>query len=362
MKRDVINRFLDAYRKDGIVDNCVKVIELKLMPPELSEDLQKLHFNKTFVDKIIQEAASFDSADVSNTNSNLIKEIENQLAERSTKQEKERYLNTLIASFHKLSELYYPSFVKQRIDKEIAKEYRSALNERFETQSNWFWEKFHNPTDEIETVLAKFLRLSHIFANQIDALCLKYDIDFLKIQRDCGVCLKTDRCVDEIAPFIGSYELACHYINALERTDTDTKTNDCTARNPKPQNGNNECLRYATFADHLTCKEELRPKLIELLKKTFKGKGKMMATMVCCLEQRGLIVFEDKAKLHGKIKSEFGDIGEKRGFTKFLVRETAQTNTSRGMYTTSLNQSYIDSHLKVLDAIMKDIEESNSAE
>jgi hypothetical protein len=120
-------------------------------------------------------------------------------------------------------------------------------------------------------------------------------------------------------------------------------------------NKNGESKEYATFSECLTCREELKPKLIERLKSVFRGKGKVFATLVCSLEQLGLIVCEkNKVKLHRLISSEFGCVGDKRGFTKYLEKNS--TTPMKGYYTDKLKQEDINLSTNVVSGILKEIE------
>ena len=113
------------------------------------------------------------------------------------------------------------------------------------------------------------------------------------------------------------------------------------------------------FSELLTCDDEIKPALIEYLKRTFGrkgGKGKLFAIMICALEKAGMISYTDRdgIKLYNSIKENFGDIGGVRGFQSYIGREGLSKEANKVCYTNKLQHSEIDEYA---ENITKEVDE-----
>ena len=89
----------------------------------------------------------------------------------------------------------------------------------------------HPFTEEVEAFGILFDLLEE-FINRLDALLLEYGIDFMELQKNCGITLKEQRSIDDVAPYVGSPELAQRLINALTPgTAADTNSSQQPAHN-----------------------------------------------------------------------------------------------------------------------------------
>ena len=116
-----------------------------------------------------------------------------------------------------------------------------------------------------------------------------------------------------------------------------------------------------SFSDYLTCDDEIKPVLLEYLKQTFagkSGKGKHYAIMVCALEKMGLINYTDYAKLHRSIIGLFGNIGDVRGFQKYISKEGLSPDARKEYYTNLLTHSKIDEHTHKINEKMSELKSS----
>jgi hypothetical protein len=142
-------------------------------------------------------------------------------------QEKERYIHSLIVPFKALSDILYPAPI-ECIDEDLQK----FQTERLKMRSERFREIMNTPTNNVEKSLGYFDSMRYRFANRLDALLLQNGIDLMKLQRDCGVFLKSRRCITDVDEYIGSAELAKKYISELPN-DKDDNTGNTT--NPPQQ-------------------------------------------------------------------------------------------------------------------------------
>ena len=275
MKKDIQKAFLAAYQLNGVVNMCIDAIkhhnDLYDYPDGVSvqttEEAEK-YYKKVLPDEVESIVKVFDATVLDFPNSPLIEEISNNLNECETMQDKERYLYTLIVPFNELSKLFSAEQTyKNQLDGSLAgyenewNTYADALRnqncsdeqinqrlefinvkkerarQRFERQKmigRRFFEIIANPTNYVEDVLYWFWGLSRIFADQLDALCLQNGIDFEKLQKDCGVYLKSHRVITDVDWYIGSRELARKYIDELPK-ENDTQQNDSDTDKNAPQ-------------------------------------------------------------------------------------------------------------------------------
>ena len=70
-------------------------------------------------------------------------------------------------------------------------------------------------SDTIEYCCSEWVSIAIQFANRLDALLLTYGVDLLQLQEKSGIYLKSYRLISDVDYYVGSFELAQHYINAL---------------------------------------------------------------------------------------------------------------------------------------------------
>jgi len=165
MKTDIEKQFLKAYKFGGVVNDCIEVLRYRFnlgyMPNAYNNlsDLMKKHYDEILPNRIKEITEAFDESIITSYDSDLLNEISDNLLEYKTKQEKERYILTLIVPFNELSDLIYPKLaVKKRMLGMFDEQY-----ERVEMISERFKEIMRNPKDEIEKTLSRFNKLKFMF-------------------------------------------------------------------------------------------------------------------------------------------------------------------------------------------------------
>lgn len=221
MKTDIEKQFIKEYQSGGIVHYCIETIRysynLEYIPPKNDNhnEFKKKYYNEILPSRIKQKMGSFDESIITSYDSALLNEISDNLLEYKTKQEKERYILTLIVPFKELSDLLNPELaVKKRMLGMFDEQY-----ERVEMISERFKEILRNPKDEIEKTLSKFNKFKFMFANRLDALCLIHNIDFLDLQHKAGTYLILKRDIGALSFYIGSLELTNYYIDKLPKKE-----------------------------------------------------------------------------------------------------------------------------------------------
>jgi len=260
MKRDLQTQFFSAYRLGGIVGASISLIRDKydlwlIEKKENGNSPDRIKINEIIEKQAKKNVEAFDETILVNPNSSLLSEIEDNLLECKTNNDKERYLYSIIVEFKELSALLYPELYFKKYNEKMLKESQKnkliweqsqmieakeqleaiARNvqdeqnkmDRLSSISEKFWQIATQPKDDeifIENTFGRFFGLMMMFANHLDALCLKYGIDLLKLQNDCGVWLKSMRSITDVDYYIGSMELAKKYISELPKRESQNQS------------------------------------------------------------------------------------------------------------------------------------------
>lgn len=163
-----------------------------------------------------------------------------------------------------------------------------------------------------------------MFANRLDALLLTYGIDLLRLQRESGLYLKGQyRQITDIDCYIGSMELAQRYIDALPKEPqpeqgNNGQTTDAQSLNKEPQQRKPIATR-----DKEKPKETIKEKIIDdadgsklqkIHTKMVGKKGKDAALIILACIKKGWML----RPTYTQVNNEFGDIGSKSGYNKYL--------------------------------------------
>lgn len=262
-----MNKDLQNYFFNGLREMCDIAIDLMFDAHNLSlfeinktkeKDIRVIELEEKQRNWLKEKASSFDEYVLYNINSPLFIEIENNLLSKTDEEHKKIYLYSLIIEFKKLSSIIYPqrSEYYKRIEKSITdseqaiKSWEKDVNtEEAQRQIEAIREcikmdKYKlSKTLEIskmcegiinniedkpieDKVFDRFCGMMHNFANRLDALCLKYKIDLLDLQNECGVYLKLRRHPADIEFFVGSRTLTEKLIKNLE--ESKSKNNSAT--------------------------------------------------------------------------------------------------------------------------------------
>lgn len=254
--------FLSAFEFGRVVHNCIDYIEHKYdlgcLPNE--EPLQGEwadHYNITLPYVIRNETLLFDDCDIDCPDCPLIDEIRKDLSEINDTAKRQKYLYSLIVPFKEFSDIYHPTAVLERYDKDIEedeknkedwskipldkqlydvagkpagtpKEQIKACEEsidqikKYKDRTLYINKRFIEITrtkspqkDSVEYCMGLFAHVARMFANKLDALLLENGLDLMQLQKDCGVYLKNYRSVTDVDFYIGSEELARKYIEEL---------------------------------------------------------------------------------------------------------------------------------------------------
>lgn len=301
--------FLSAFELGGVVHNCIDYIEQKydlgcLPNKESLQGEWADHYNITLPYVIRNETMLFDDCGIDYPDCPLIDEIRKDLSEINDTNMRQRYLYSLITPFQRFSNIYHPTAVLERYDKDIKedekvkedwskipldkqlydvagkpagtpKEQIKACEESIDQikknkeRTLYINRRFIEITctkpprkDSVEYCLRCFCHVVSLYANKLDALLLENGIDLMQLQKDCGVYLKDYRCITDVDFYIGSEELAKKYINALPKIKHHTAAEEENERNKKPANTNNYDGKQENFiptTQQVTKDEDVTP-------------------------------------------------------------------------------------------------------
>ena len=215
------------------------------------------HYTETLPKQVQEQTEAFDFSTVeSGRISPIIAEIDSRLRGLAG-DERERYLFSLLTPFAELAKIYHPIAEINRLQTAIEglerdrtiwesqpqdkplfdvngkpadtpKEQAEACSKMIERYKNYIERQqyinrrfcevvFHSDKNTIEYYCGAWASAATQFANRLDALLLTYGVDLLQLQETSGIYLKYRRVITDVDFYIGSIELAQHYINALPR-------------------------------------------------------------------------------------------------------------------------------------------------
>lgn len=258
MKETAIERqFFKFYELGGLVDRCIDYVQRKYdwgfkydstQETKLSETAGKLYHVELPALIFPQYEANkfwFDDM-VARQTSPLIDEIESNLNECKTDVERDKYIFSLITPFARLGRIIHPTAeiesLKARISEnektveiwneanpdEQAKKQLEACRDEI-ARLNWQVERtkevsrqfgnllccnvFENGT--VENCLCAMYGTMITYSNRLFAMLIQQGINLKEYQKKAGVYLKENWSVTDIDSYVGSMELAKHYLYRL---------------------------------------------------------------------------------------------------------------------------------------------------
>lgn len=329
------------------------------------------YYRETLPKEILEATEAFDDSVIMYMDSPLMDEIEANLNDCQTDAQRERYLFSLLKPFGEspsgcgIARVYEPTAELNQLKEAIKdcerdkafwqtlpedeqlknvngepsgtpKEQIEACNsmcKRYQEQIDWVLYVNHQFIDltctdkdkegSVERCLSAFVGVKVMFANRLDALLLTYGIDLLRLQRESGLYLKDHRLITDVDSYIGSMELAQRYIDALPKEPQPEQANsgqttDAQSLNPEPQQRNPKPTRgrgrpKETFKDKMIDDAD-GYKLQKVHTKINGKKGKDATLIILACIKKGWLT----KPTYTQVKNEFGDIGSKTGYNRYL--------------------------------------------
>lgn len=368
-KSTIVTDFLNAYEMGGTAYNAIEAVrelhELHLSTKSfpLTGKL-KQYYSEVLPKQVQEQTEAFDFSTVgSGRISPIIAKIDRDLKGLAG-DERQDYLFDLLKPFGELARIYNPtavinslqSFIEglerdramwesqpQDQDKPLFGidgkpadspqkqaeacsgmiEYYNGYIERLSYINGRFCDILNNSeSGTIEYYCSVWVSAATQFANRLDALLLTYGIDFLELQEISGIYLKDHREITDVDYYFGSVELAQHYINALPpRRPSSTLADDPAA--DTLLRGNQHPASQEPTRGRGRPKETLKDKMIDDAKgeklqkihtKMIGKKGKDAALIILACIKKGWMT----KPTYTQVKNEFGDIGSKTGYNRYL--------------------------------------------
>lgn len=239
--------FLSAFKRGGLAAKCIGWIRYNYdLPCVQREDgkTQKEIFNEAFWEKyysklpqrIVQDFKAWYYDRVYNVDNALIEEIEANLEERIADSLKlERYLLSLLTPFADypkgcgLAKVLCPLAELQRWQAQVGR-YKDNTEciDRYQKQIEWecyVSKRFMQilaenlGEDNVEGCMGELWTAAHSFAVILDAVLLKFGIDFMQVQKDFGVYLIERRSAEHkqrLSQYLGTEEIMQRYLERLQ--------------------------------------------------------------------------------------------------------------------------------------------------
>lgn len=247
MDKTIENKFFKAFAPNGVVSKCIEYLRAVHNLPETKDAKQdeawQYYIEQTYPKEIIIDRKNFDSGVIGVRNnfnilidfgnpltreSSLIDEIEKNLNGCQTREEKERYLISLLTNFGEygcdIAGIFTPTeqndwtlYVRDQFRKMIGK------------GGNHVQEK------TVEESLSFFHHVMDVFAKRLDSMLLQYGFDLLYLQKRTGIYLIENREKDYLGVCVGSDKLVQEYIDALHTEPQQGGNSHCKKNNLEPE-------------------------------------------------------------------------------------------------------------------------------
>lgn len=278
MEKNIEQAFFNEFLDGGAAWRCLEYMKLKYGYSNLDEypeELKKVYI--TDAPSIIKELTdAYDSkpliVSIDGQPPLMWTEIEKNLEDCKDDGQKNRYLYSLLLPFKEWSEVFFPKHfvecfrqeieqcehdipyhekrvanLKDRWDKDEAlgdiEACRESINESderikwLEGRHDYYLNIFRNaPKGSVEWYCYMWYRALYIhYANPLDALLLKFNIDLLTLQDQFGIWLKYDRNIIRIYGYIGTLEWTQKLIDNLPTQQDAVPDNHRIANVPAAQ-------------------------------------------------------------------------------------------------------------------------------
>ena len=337
--------FLSAFRFGGLVNVCIDWIRYNYDLPcvqredgktekEICEGTkQEERYNK-LPQLIVQDFKAWKGDTVYFADSALIEEIEANLEERRADSMRlERYLLSLLTPFAEptkgcgLAKVLCPFAEVQRLQEQVER-YKDNTEriERYQKQIEW--ERYVSDRfmqilaenlgeDNAEGCMGELWIAAQRFAVILDAVLLKFGIDFMQVQKDCGVYLIERRSAEHkqrLSQYLGTEEIMQRYLERLQPQ--------------QPQKVENTIPKELRTAEAMKLLDEAKE--VGLLDDTYKWNREYPNTLAGCFVA-GLCRRLGICKGNGRIPwKHFAFLGVKengrRGYSEYLRSERAPSN------------------------------------
>lgn len=228
--KTIQNKFFNDF--NNIVEDCFTILDERLERKSLLVGERKQLFEETIPQSIDKQIDAFDDNVLKNNPSPLIEEIEANLKECQTQEDKKRYLTSIILKFKRISDMLY---FEKHINSELKSQESKLINQiefrKFQINNskeiikmNKARTKYYEDLvcgknirkDKIEKIFVHFVGLWFEFANNLDALLLSYKIDLFELQDECGVWITLRRNLGSLYDKIGM-ENTTRNLNEIEK-------------------------------------------------------------------------------------------------------------------------------------------------
>lgn len=261
--------------------------------------------------------------------------------------QRERYCFSLIIPYKCYSDKVYPKVLidesKESIGKVqgadgMVKILEQQITGALEQEKKWFDMAYSaealQSTDEIESTYRDLAWTIRGYAKMLDAAFAVHGIDLMAMQEKCGVFVmpywytKNDR-ITGLGEYVGSQKLAQEYLDRLpdepQKKLQSSDSNSCLAVTPtehrqamlrqetksKPTRGRGR--PKMTFKDKMN--DDVDGGKLQKMHAIMKGKkGKDASLIILAAIKKGWIT----RPTHKQVEDEFGDIGSKEGYNKYL--------------------------------------------
>lgn len=326
MTKMIENKFFEAFKYGGVVSKCIDWMRYTHNLPEVkqrgienrdeaSKEKEERYYKETLPNEIVKETEAF-KREVLPRMGEMLDEIEDNIRGSKTDTERDFYLYSLFKPFGEsgcnIAGIYNPTA-------ETAQMKQSRRHERAKSVARNFISLTikQEQAGTVEKCTGFYVGVMMDFADRLDALLrFVFEIDMMRLQRECGIYLKLHRITGSVATYRGSEELSRELIGALpaepqHHTEHTNPQREEDKTQPKPTRGKGR--PQDTFKDKMI-DDANGSKLQKIHTKLDGKKGKDAALIILACIEKGLIM----RPTYTQVKNEFGDVGSKTGYNRYL--------------------------------------------
>jgi hypothetical protein len=219
------NKFFEAFKYGGVVSKCIDWMRYTHNLPEVkqrgienrdeaSKEKEERYYKETLPNEIVKETEAF-KREVLPRMGEMLDEIEDNIRGSKTDTERDFYLYSLFKPFGEsgcnIAGIYNPTA-------ETAQMKQSRRHERAKSVARNFISLTvkQEQAGTVEKCTGFYVGVMMDFADRLDALLrFVFEIDMMRLQKECGIYLKFHRITGSVATYRGSEELTRELISAL---------------------------------------------------------------------------------------------------------------------------------------------------
>ncbi|MBO7428446.1 MAG: hypothetical protein J6Y22_04200 [Paludibacteraceae bacterium] len=314
MDKTIEKKFFDAFKINGVVSKCIEYLRAVHDLPETKDTKRdeswEFYIKQVYPEEILKYTNAFNFKVLELNDSPLMNEIKANFNSCLYEVERREYLFSLLAPFGEqgcnIAGVFTPT-EQNEWTLYVRDQFRRMIGKGAWVEEN-----------SVEECLSFYYNAMIVFANRLYAFLLSCGIDMMKLQELMGIYLMENPNNNLVNKALGSDNLRQRYIDALPKEPQQEQTTDAQNLTPEPQQEQTKKTRgrgrpKKTFKDRMIDDADGN-KLKKIHTKIDGKKGKDATLIILACLKKGWLA----RPTYTEVKNEFGDIGSKTGYNRYL--------------------------------------------